>query len=144
APGDALGTLMDRQIAADAVAGTVVEIETRFPQRPPCERVEVNAACTPRKARRGDGDMPLEDQAKALAHFARRVADGDRARDVGRSIEILGAGVHEIELSRAKLAVGGRGHAVMHDGAIGAGARDGVEADLLEGLGLAANLLEPA
>ncbi len=50
--------------------------------------------------------------------------------------------VDQIELAGAELAVGGGGHAVVDDGPVRARARDGVEADLLQRLGLAADGLE--
>src|SRR5262245_14001995 len=87
--------------------------------------------------------MPLEHQREALAHLARRLAYGDGACDIGRTLEILGARVHKIELSGAELAVRGGRYAIMHDGAIGTGARDRIEADVLKRLRLAADLLEP-
>ena len=52
---------MHRQIAADAVAGAVVEIETRLPQRPPRERVVQ------------DVEIPLERTAEFLRWFLREV-----------------------------------------------------------------------
>ncbi len=38
--GDARGALVHRQIAADAVAGAVVEIDAGLPERLPCEGIE--------------------------------------------------------------------------------------------------------
>src|SRR6185295_19515120 len=67
---------------------------------------------------------------------------GDGAGDVGGAVEVLRTGIDEVELAGRQLAVGRHRHAVVHDGAVGAGARDGVEADLLERLCLAADLLE--
>jgi hypothetical protein len=88
--------------------------------------------------------VPLQHQSEALLHLSRRRADGDRARDVGGAVEVLGTRVDEIELADTQLAVGGGGHPVMDDGPIWARTRDGVEADLLQRLRLAADGLEPA
>ena len=102
----ALRALVHREIAADAVAGAVVEVEPVLPQRAARERVEVDAARALGEPRRGDGDVPLQHQREALAHLARRLADGDGARDVGGAVEVLGAAVDEKQLARRELAVG--------------------------------------
>ena len=87
------------------------------------------------KRARGDGDMPLEHQRKALAHLVRRLADGDRARDVGGAVEILRAAVDEEQLARPQLAVGRLADAIVDDGAVGAAAGDGVERNLAQLIG---------
>ena len=43
----------------------------------------------------GDGDMALQHAREALAHLRRRLADRDRAGDVGRAVQILGAGIDQ-------------------------------------------------
>ena len=87
--------------------------------------------------------MALEHEREALAHLRRRLADGDRARDVGGAVEILRAAVDEEQLARAQLAVGRGVDAVVHDGAIGPAAGDRVEADLAELIRRAAEAFEP-
>ena len=62
---------------------------------------------------------PFSTSVKRSLHLARRLADGDRARDVGGAVEILGARVDQKQLARLELAVGRRGDAVVDDGAVG-------------------------
>ena len=61
--GDALRTFVHRQVAADAVAGAVVEIEPRLPQRAAGEAVELRARHALGEHRGGDGDVALAGRA---------------------------------------------------------------------------------
>ncbi len=118
---------MHREIAADAVAGAVIEIEPGPPQKLPRQSVELRAGGAVRKHGAGDGDVALEHQSEIAAHLGARRADGNRARDVGGAVFILAAGIDEEQLARCDAAVAGAGDAVMHDGAVGTGAGDGGE-----------------
>ena len=102
-----LRAFVHRQIAADAVAGAVIEIQPALPQRVTREGVEIARRRALGKARRGNGDMALQHQREALAHFLPWVADGDRARHVGRAVLVLAARVDQEQLARLELAVGG-------------------------------------
>src|SRR5262245_55429256 len=82
--------------------------------------------------------MALEHAGEAIAHLVRWRTDGDGAGDVRGAIEILRAGIDQVELARLDPAIGGLGDAVVDDGAVGAGAGDAVEAEILEQLVLAA------
>ena len=79
--------------------------------------------------------MPLEDPGEAVAHLGRRFADGDGARHVGGAVEILGAGIDQIEGAGRELPVGLRRRVIMHHRAVGSGAGNGVEAEAAEMLG---------
>ena len=54
--------------------------------------IELDAARAPRKARRRNGNMGLQDKREALAHFAGRFTDHDRARHVGFDLAAHGVG----------------------------------------------------
>ena len=88
-------------------------------------------------------DMALQHAGEAVAHLGGRRADGDGARHVGGAVEILRAGIDEIERARLELALGLGARLVMHDGAVRARARDGGEAQIAEIVAAAAEFLEP-
>src|SRR6476469_1476257 len=75
-------------------------------------------------------------------HLRRRRADGERAGHVGRAVEILYAGVDQIERARLENLFAGVGWPVMHYCAVRPGRRDAVEADVLELARLAATFFE--
>ena len=77
---------MHGRIATDAVPGPVIVVEAVLPEGAAGEGVEVAAARALGETCRGDGDMCLEDECKALAHFVGRLADSDSAGDVGRPV----------------------------------------------------------
>ena len=141
--GDALRALVDREIGADAVAGAVVVVEPGLPQRIARQRVELRARGAGREARHGQRDVALEHAGEAVAHLGAGRADRHGAGDVGRAVAILAARIDEIEAARLERALGRLGGAVMHDGAVGAGAGNGVEAQIAQLAGLLAQRLQP-
>ena len=102
-----LRPLVHREIAADAVAGAVVEIEPGLPER--LARASASS-CAP--------DVPFGNTARAMAMwpFSTRVkrsrisplgsADRDRAGDVGGAVLVLRAGIEEEQLAGLERAVG--------------------------------------
>src|SRR5579864_5436532 len=134
---------MHRQIAADPMPGTVVVIETDLPQRPPGEPVELRPGRALREARGRQRDMALEHPSEVLAHLVARLADRDGAGDIGGAVEILRAGIEQIERARLEQLLGLRAGAVMHDGAIRPGPRDRREAEVAEKLAFLAEGFEP-
>ena len=84
------------------------------------------------KAQHGNADHALQHQREALAHLLGRLADRHGAGDVGGAVLILRAGIEQEQLALRELAVGGARHAVVHDGAVRAGAGDGVEGDVAQ------------
>ena len=139
--GDARRPFVHREVAADAVAGAVIEIEPGAPEILPRQRIELRAGRAVRKHRARDGDMALEHQREIPPHLGGRHAHRDRARDVGGAVLVLAAGIEQIKLVRRNAAIGFARHAVMHDGAVGAGAGNGRERNVLEHSGLAAKAL---
>ena len=123
---------MHGEVAADAVAGAVVEIETALPERRAGQRVELGAGGPLGKPRRCERDMSLQYAREAGALAVRRGPDSDRAGDVRRAVEELRAGIHQVEHVRRERPVGGLGHAVMDDRAVGPRAGDGREAEVAE------------
>ena len=77
---------MHRKIAADAVAGAVIEIDAGLPQELPRQRVELRAGGAVGKHRARNRDVPAQHAGKAVAHFRRRLADRDGAGDVGGAV----------------------------------------------------------
>ena len=69
-------------------------------------------------------------------------ADGDRARDVGGAVEILAAAIDQEERAAREAAVGLRRDAIVDDGAVRAGAGDGVEGEILQRAGVSAEALQ--
>jgi hypothetical protein len=139
---DALGALVDRQEDADAVAGAVVVVHPRHPERPRGRARRGRAREAPWPADAADRDHALQDAGEAGALFLGRCADGDGAGDVGRAVDILAARVDQEKLARAYLAVRAVGHAVVDDGAVRARAADRVEADVVERVRGAAEAFE--
>ena len=133
---------MHRQIAADAVAGAVVEIEARLPQRGARQRIELRAADAFREHRAGDGDVALEHAGETVAHFVARRADRDGAGDVSGAVLVLRAGIDQEQFVQLKRAVGGAGDAVMHDCRVRPGAGDGRKRNVLERAAVAAEAFQ--
>ena len=77
------------------------------------KRVDLRARGALGEDRAGDGDVALEDPREALAHLGGRLADGDRAGDVGRAVLILRAGIDQIDLAGPRVAIGRAGDPVM-------------------------------
>ena len=79
------------------MARSVIEIEPGPPQGVARQRVDLRAGRSLGENDAGDRDMALEHAREAVAHLGARTADGDRARDVGRSVLVLAAAVDEEE-----------------------------------------------
>src|SRR6185312_10006290 len=95
------------------------------------------------KPRRRQRDMALEHAGEAVAHLGARLADGDRAGDVGRAVEVLRARVEEVEVSRLEPLFGLRAGAIMHDRAVRPRPRNRREAEVAEMLASAAEGFQP-
>src|SRR5207302_4392201 len=93
--GDARRALVHREIAADAVAGAVVEIEPLRPQELAGEGIELRARSAVGKDRPRNRDVALEHAGKTVAHLGARLADRNSAGDVGGAVLVLGSGVDQ-------------------------------------------------
>ena len=71
--------LVDRQVAADAVAGAVVVVEPGVPERRAGEGVELGAGRPLREARHGERDVAAEDAREPIPLLGRRRADRRRS-----------------------------------------------------------------
>src|SRR6478672_9956687 len=90
---------MHREIAADAVAGAVLEIDAGLPQELPRQGVELRAGGAVGKYRARDRDMAAQDASEAVAHFRRWFADRDGAGGVGGAVLILRAGIDQQQVA---------------------------------------------
>src|SRR5437762_2142848 len=116
---------MYAEITADAMAGAVLEIEPGLPEILPRQRVELRAGGAVGEYRARNRHVPAQHAGKAVAHFRRGLTDRDGAGDVGGAAIILRAGSDPQEIDARNAPVALAGDAIMHDGAIRAGARDG-------------------
>ena len=125
--GDALGSLVDVEEVAHAMARAVEVAQAVFPQELTCQHVELRARGARGEDGRGKGDVTLHHQGEVGALLRRRRAQRDGARDVGGAVEVLRARVDEQQVAVAHGHVTlGRG-LVVDDGAVGAVAGDGAE-----------------
>ncbi len=126
--------LVNREIAAHAVAGAVAVIDSRLPQMHPRQCVELAAIGAEREARLRQLDMTLEHAGVAIDHlgagFAR--ADPDGTGDVGGPIEILPARIAQENARGRDRDVRLLVHLVMRQRGMAARGTDGVEAGVLE------------
>src|SRR5262249_19685963 len=129
--GDAGRSFVHREIAADAVAGAVVEVESLRPQELPSKGVELGAGRTLGKDRARNCDMALEHAGEAVAHLGSRLADRDGAGNVGGAVLVLAAGVDQKQLARRNDAIALGRDAIMDDRAVGTGASDGWKRNVL-------------
>ncbi len=90
---------MHREVAADAVAGAVIEIDAGLPQELPRQRVDLRAGGAVGKYRARDRDMAAQHAGEAVAHFRGGFADRDGAGDVGGAVFILRAGIDQQEIA---------------------------------------------
>ena len=133
---DALRPLVHGEIGADAMPRAVVEIEPGAPQRQPRQRVDLRAGRALRKHRAGDRDMAFEHAGEAVAHLVGGRPDREGARDVGRAVFILAAGIDEEDaFDDSRIAL--FRHAIVRNGGVGAGRDDRGKGDILQFAGLA-------
>src|SRR3546814_19872861 len=69
-------------------------------------------------------------------HLGARLADSNRAGHIGGAVGILAAGIQQEQLALAERAVARCAHPVVHDGAVGPRAGDGVEGEIAQLAGL--------
>src|SRR6478672_4955736 len=86
--------------------------------------------------------MAFEHPREAIAHLLARLADNDGARNVGRTVLVLSAGIDQEQLVRADMAVGRARHTVVYNGAVWSGAGDGRKGNILERSSIAAEALQ--
>lgn len=121
---------MDRQVAAEAVPGTVIEVEADLPEGEARQAVEVMLTAAIRKDCERELDVPLQDAGELCPQRLGRcrLAKPDGAGDVGSAGGILAAAVDEVELTAAQRCRRRGFRVVVHQGRVRTGGRDGVEA----------------
>src|SRR5262249_58564833 len=122
---DAWRSLVHGEIAADAMAGAVVEIDPRLPQIAAREGIELGAGRGVGKYGARERNVALEHEREARAHLRSRLTDGNGAGNVRGAILILAAGIDEEQLAGHDRAIGARRHTIMHDGPVGPRACNG-------------------
>ena len=133
---------MDAQIRTDAVAGAVVIVMARHPQRQPRQGVQLVPRCPGRETHHGQGDMALEHEGEHAALVGRRLAHGHRPRHIGGAVQILAAAVDQQQTALLHPADRPRHRLVVRQGAVGPGAGDGVEAQIFQRPGRLAEPLQ--
>ena len=121
--------LVHREIAANAMAGAMVVVQPRLPQRAAGKASRCTPPTppgTPRWRWRCGLSAPAS-PARATRRW-RAGAGPDGAGDVGCAVLELRAAVDQVDLVGVQLAVGGLGHPVVDDRAVLAGAGDRGEA----------------
>ena len=121
---------MDRKIAADAMAGAVLEIEAGLPQELTRQCVDLRAGSAIRKHGARNRDVTVQHAGKSVAHFRGRLADRNGAGDVGGAVFVLRAGIDQQKIARRYPPVAFAGDAVVHDRAVRTGTGDGRERDV--------------
>ena len=126
--GDPLGTLVHVEVVAHAVPGAMVVIEARLPQELAGERVELRAGGAAREACRRQRNVAAQHPGEAVPVLGLGRTDRDRAGHVGGAVQVLPARIDEVEGAGLQRAIALFRRSVVDDSAVGAGARDGVEA----------------
>lgn len=124
---DANGPLVHVEVRPHAVPGAVAVIEALLPQELASEGVEREAGRALGEDGGVEGDDAFQDEGVGFALHGRWGAEVHGARRVGRAVEVLGAGIAEVD----GFGVDGGAAAwlgfVVDDGGVGAGGGDGVE-----------------
>src|SRR4051812_4828305 len=97
-------------------------IEPRLPQRPTSKAVELRPARSLGEHGGSNRDVPFEHAGEAVAHLRRWLPDRHGAGDVGGAVDILAAGVDQIERALLELAVGLLARLVVDDRTVRPGA----------------------
>ena len=88
---------MDAEVATNAVANPVREVETTFPQFSASEAIQRSPERTDREHTLMDRNEALQDPREALALVKSRGSQVHRARDVRGAIEVLRPAVNKVE-----------------------------------------------
>src|SRR5690625_3905226 len=91
--GQADRPLMHVQAGTDAMAGAVIIIESRPPERDTCQGIEFAPLYPLRKTGAAERDHALQDKREMPPMFVRYGAGREGPRDVGGSVIILGTGI---------------------------------------------------
>ena len=121
---------MHAEEVADPVSGAMVVVVTGLPQGHASQHVELDAGSAAGEAGLIQGNMTLQHPGKHGPVLVGHLTHLDGAGDVGGAVQVLGAGVHQIDAVLAEGPRGTVGVAVVAHGGVGAECRDGVEARL--------------
>ncbi len=133
---------MHAEVAADPVARAMVIVDARLPERGTGKRIDLRTRRPRGKPQGRKRDVSLEHAGKPIPHLIRRRPDRDRPRDVRRAVEILGAGIHQVEFAIAQRPVRPGRDPIVDDRAIRPGAGDRIEARVAKMLAGPTEILE--
>src|SRR5215218_855997 len=114
------------------MAGAVIEIEAGSPEKLPRQRVELRAGCALGKYRARNGNVALEYEREALAHFLCRRADCDRTRNIGGAVLVLGPGIDQEQFVQRYPPISLARDPVVNNSAVSTSAGNGRKRDILE------------
>src|SRR5262249_38486881 len=89
--------LMHPEVATYPVPGAVIIVEPLLPQRAARKGVELCPSGSFGETRQGQRDMALQHAGETVAHLLSRLADRHRARHIGRAVNIVRAGIEQVE-----------------------------------------------
>lgn len=126
---DPNGTLVDVEVRSDAVTGAVSVVEALLPEELARQGVQGEAGGAFGEDGGVESDDAFENQGVRLAFHFRRRAEVQGARRVGRTVEVLGAGIAEVDGLGVDDGAVARFGFVVDDGGVGACGGDGVEGE---------------
>ncbi|MNC01705.1 hypothetical protein D3C75_490600 [compost metagenome] len=128
--GDALRAFVHAEEVADPVACAMVVVVTGLPQGHAGQHVELDAGGAAGEAGLIQRDMALQHPGEHGLVLVGDFTDLDGTGDVGGAVQILGAGIHQVDAVLTEGARGAVGVTVVAHGGVGAERRYGVKARL--------------
>ena len=112
---------MHAQKCADAMTGTMVIVEASLPEKLACEDVELNPGCPWRKDGLAERNVTFQHEREHTAMLIAGFTDDHGAGDVCGAIEILAAGIDQVEVVHLQLRRFAVHVVVVTEGTVGAG-----------------------
>ena len=110
---ECIRTLVDIQAEADAVAGAVVIVEALTPEHLPCREVQGDAGGALQEDHIAEAKHGLQYEGEVLPLDLRDRSHRDGTGDVGGTLEVLSAGIEEVESLRLDHAVALRRRSIV-------------------------------
>ncbi len=126
---DPNGAFVDIEVRSNAVARAVSVVEALLPKELASERVQCEAGCAFGEHGGVDGDDAFQDQSVRFPLHGCWGAEMQGPRRVGGAVEVLSAGIAEVDGLGVDDGAVARFGFVVDDGCVGAGGGDGVEGE---------------